>query len=89
MSAIINSKKYEGAFMINNEGVFQENADGTWSEAIPLPYYGLRKHCSCGKKFWKEESYRKHYAERHTDGRSYTRTVKGLVVAPKPQQGDK
>ena len=58
----------------------QQNADGNWSAAIPLPLYGMRKQCSCGKKFWKESNYRKHYVEAHTDGLSYKRTSEGLYA---------
>ena len=67
--------------MSNNDGVWGENEDGTWSEAVPLPFYGLRKGCHCGEKFWKEENYRKHYKAQHTDGKRYNRTPKGLVLA--------
>lgn len=42
-----------------------ENKRGEWVPAIPLPFYGLRKHCSCGKKFWRQHSYFAHYALEH------------------------
>jgi hypothetical protein len=42
-----------------------ENRRGEWVPAIPLPFIGLRKKCSCGKKFWTTEGYRAHYALRH------------------------
>jgi hypothetical protein len=42
-----------------------QNARGEWVPAIPLPLYGLRKHCRCGRKFWRLASYRAHYALTH------------------------
>ena len=71
---------------ITDSGNYQENADGTWSEAVPLPFYGLRKQCACGKKFWKEQSYHKHYVTKHTDGKKYFRNVSGFHV--EPQNGE-
>lgn len=41
------------------------NQRGEWVPAIPLPYYGLRKHCSCGRKFWTAAGYQGHYALAH------------------------
>jgi hypothetical protein len=42
------------------------NARGEWVPAIPVPFYGLRKHCcDCKRKFWREVSYRAHYALVH------------------------
>lgn len=79
MGAIINGQQYEGRFMNNQDGTWQENEDKTWSEAVPLPYYGIKKKCSCGKSFWKEENYRTHYRQKHTDGKRYTRTPTGLT----------
>lgn len=67
--------------MINQDGVWQENADGTWSEAVPLPFYSIKKQCSCGKSFWKIKNYEKHYIAKHTDGKRYNRTPTGLVEA--------
>lgn len=64
--------------MINQDGVWSENPDGTWSEAVPLPFYGLKKKCICLRTFWREENYRKHYIAEHTDGKQYKRTPKGL-----------
>ena len=42
-----------------------QNKKGQWVPAIPLPYYGLKKECGCGKSFWKEENYEKHYLYEH------------------------
>lgn len=42
-----------------------QNSRGEWVPAIPLPVYGLRKQCSCGRKFWTADGYRGHYALRH------------------------
>jgi hypothetical protein len=39
--------------------------DGQWVPAIPLPLYGLRKRCQCGRKFWTADGYRGHYALSH------------------------
>ncbi len=62
-----------------NEGNYQQNENGSWSTAIPLPFYGLKKKCDCGKSFWKEENYRTHYFNQHTDKRYYKRTPEGMV----------
>lgn len=59
--------------------VYQHNEDGTWSQAIPLPLYGLRKTCGCGSSFWREKNYKRHYQLQHTDGVAYDRTPTGLV----------
>jgi hypothetical protein len=45
--------------------VTTRNARGEWVPAIPVPFYGLRKHCECGRKFWRTVSYRAHYALVH------------------------
>jgi hypothetical protein len=42
-----------------------ENKRGEWVPSIPLPLYGLKKKCSCGASFWKEENYNAHYAYKH------------------------
>jgi hypothetical protein len=68
-----------GNIMHNEVGNYQENPDRTWSQAIPLPFYGIKKQCQCGKSFWKEDNYRKHYRAEHTDGKIYKRTPAGLV----------
>ena len=41
------------------------NARGEWVPAIPEPFYGLRKHCQCGREFWRLTGYRAHYALVH------------------------
>lgn len=41
------------------------NRAGERVPSIPLPFYGLRKHCGCGRKFWTEEGYKGHYALAH------------------------
>jgi hypothetical protein len=46
----------------------QQNSSGQWVPAIPLPLYGLRKRCQCGRKFWTAEGYQGHYALAHILG---------------------
>jgi hypothetical protein len=41
------------------------NGRKEWVPAIPLPFYGLKKRCSCGKSFWKYDNYLAHYALHH------------------------
>jgi hypothetical protein len=41
-------------------------ADGCWVPSIPLPFYGFRKSCECGKKFWREVSYEGHWQIAHS-----------------------
>lgn len=65
--------------LLTNDKIWQQNADGTWSEAVPLPLYGLFKGCSCGRKFLRERSYYRHYQQAHTDGMAYNRTPQGLI----------
>lgn len=45
--------------------VQMKNKRGEWVPAVPLPFYGFRKICSCGAKFWTEEGYNGHYAYQH------------------------
>lgn len=33
--------------------------------AIPMPLFGLKKQCSCGRRFWKLRNYQAHYAHEH------------------------
>jgi len=42
-----------------------QNSRGEWVPAIPLPFFGLRKRCECGRKFWTADGYRGHYALKH------------------------
>lgn len=38
-----------------------------WTPAVPLPFYvWWWKRCQCGRRFFRDESYRKHYLEAHT-----------------------
>ncbi len=60
---------------------------GLWTQSIPLPFYGLRKTCSCGKKFWKVSNYRSHYIDAHTDGLVYKRHQDGTVSAVERRWG--
>jgi hypothetical protein len=46
-------------------GVSAQNSRGEWVPSIPLPFYGLRKGCSCGRKFWTMDGYQGHYALCH------------------------
>lgn len=46
----------------------RQNDSGVWVSAIPLPYYGLRKRCDCGRRFWTMDGYRGHYALTHVAG---------------------
>lgn len=66
--------------LITDDKIYQQNFDGTWSEGIELPMYGLRKGCKCGRKFWREANYKRHYQKAHTNGIAYERTPTGLVV---------
>lgn len=50
---------------MNERRVIMKTARGGWVPAIPLPYAGLRKRCSCGRRFWTTEGYREHYALAH------------------------
>jgi hypothetical protein len=43
----------------------RQTASGRWVPDIPLPLYGLRKHCHCGRKFWTLYRYQAHYALVH------------------------
>ena len=42
-----------------------QNSRGEWVPSIPLPFYGLRKRCCCGRKFWTVVGYQGHYALCH------------------------
>lgn len=45
----------------------QNPKNGKWHEAIPLPLFirGGRKQCQCGRKFFRLESLKAHYALEH------------------------
>lgn len=45
-----------------------QNKYGRWVPAVPEPFCGIRKECQCGRKFWRYESYRAHYALKHIMG---------------------
>jgi hypothetical protein len=45
--------------------VSMRNKRGEYVPAIPLPFYGFRKKCSCGAKFWTTHRYNEHYAYEH------------------------
>lgn len=42
-----------------------QNKRGEDVPLIPIPFYGLKKMCCCGKKFWKEKNYEAHYSLEH------------------------
>lgn len=42
-----------------------QNRDGRWVPSIPLPLYGVRKRCRCGRRFWTMRGYQGHYALVH------------------------
>lgn len=42
-----------------------QNSRGEWVPSIPLPFYGIKHKCSCGKSFWRERNYEAHYALIH------------------------
>lgn len=46
------------------------NERGEWVPAIPLPHFGMRKACDCGRRFWTLNGYRGHYALEHILGLS-------------------
>ncbi len=50
---------------LDKTSVTTQNSRGEWVPAIPLPLYGLRKRCECGRKFWTTAGYQGHYALCH------------------------
>ncbi len=50
---------------LDKTSVTTQNPRGEWVPAIPLPLYGLRKRCECGRKFWTTAGYQGHYALCH------------------------
>lgn len=45
-----------------------QNRRGEWVPSIPLPFFGFRKRCRCGARFWTLIGYRAHYALEHILG---------------------
>ncbi len=60
-----NEDMYKKKFMNKN---MTENKRCEYVPSIPLPYYGIKKKCECGEKFWTEKGYRAHYALEHILG---------------------
>lgn len=58
---------YREAWLAASETVTQ-NDRGEWVPAVPVPLYGLRKRCECGRKFWTARGYEGHYALVHILG---------------------
>jgi hypothetical protein len=50
---------------LDTTAVQAQNSRGEWVPAIPLPFFGMRKRCECGRKFWTLDGYRGHYALVH------------------------
>jgi len=47
----------------------EQNNQGNWVPAIPLPFYQMfRVECTCGRRFWTPGGYRGHYALVHVLG---------------------
>ena len=53
------------AMAASGVSVRMQNERGQWVPGVPLPFYGLRKACSCGRKFWTIAGYEGHYALEH------------------------
>lgn len=66
---------------MTEDPIYEQNYDGTWSEAVPLPFLGMKKGCQCGQKFWRLSTYREHYKQQHTDGLAYNRVPAGMVAS--------
>lgn len=79
MSIYFNGNEYRKAVSIMEDKVLSKNEDGTWSEAVPYPFIGIRKSCGCGRKFFTMKRYESHYRREHSSGKRYDRTPKGLV----------
>lgn len=48
--------------------IYEQNTAGEWVPSVPLPFYGIRKHCpraGCGRRFWTVARYRRHYSAAH------------------------
>ncbi len=52
----------KGIELLPRSNAATQNKRGEWVPAIPEPYYGIRKMCECGKKFFTLKRYREHYA---------------------------
>ena len=50
--------EYKGSFALRGP-------EDLWLPGIPLPLYGIRKRCGCGRAFWTMSGYRAHYALAH------------------------
>jgi hypothetical protein len=50
---------------LDKASVTTRNERGEWVPSVPLPLYGLRKRCECGRRFWTAGGYRGHYALFH------------------------
>ena len=50
---------------LGDGSVLTLNVHNEWVPAIPVPLFGLRKRCACGRKFWTLAGYRGHYALIH------------------------
>ena len=51
-----------------HHGTQTQNKRGEWVPAIPYPFFGVRKVCECGEKFWLYRNYEAHYALKHILG---------------------
>jgi hypothetical protein len=65
--------KSKPIYIMNDNGIHlmttsTQNKNGEWVPAIPEPYYGVRKTCDCGSKFWTYKGYQGHYALKHILG---------------------
>lgn len=89
--------------MINEDGVYQQNNDGSWSEGVPLPFYtrtwylAMRYQCwaknsakdgRCNMKFKTPREFEQHYIKMHTSGNKYTRTPQGMTLATQSKKGE-
>lgn len=65
------------------------NDRGEWVPAIPLPLYGVRKQCLCGRRFWTMEGYQGHYTLAHILGLSRKVEIEDrLMLRPIHHDGD-
>jgi hypothetical protein len=65
-TAVVRRRPVMGAE--TSSGVATQNYHGEWVPAIPGPFFGVRKVCRCGRKFWTMEGYEGHYAYAHVLG---------------------